>query len=175
MAYNKPYTFRAGTPAKSAEVNANFDTLKDFVNELLTTFQEKLVAQQAYNKAYINGDASNKFEVADGTTTNDAVNYGQLNTLASRVSTLESKTTWVPPDYGTGEAIRGSGMFSSDGVLYVENWSSNPDIPYLQLILNINTQIKVYSKSTLMIPVKKGTLYDLSNLQYAGNHKFFAS
>ena len=51
MTYQKPYTFRAGTYAKAAEVNANFDTVKNFVDDLESTILNNQVSNAVYNKA----------------------------------------------------------------------------------------------------------------------------
>lgn len=171
MAYQKPYTFRAGTYAKAAEVNANFDTVKNFVDDLDTRITEGLSSSAAYNKANAGGNPSQVFQAAEGTNNNDVVINSQLDTTNSRVAALESQAVWTPPDYGTSEEVSGQGMFASNGVLLVENWSSNT----LSFTLNTNTRIRIYPTSTLLVPIKRGTLYNLTDLQYAGTHKFFAS
>ena len=165
MAYSKPYTFRAGTPAKSAEVNANFDTLKDFVNELLTTFQQQLVALQAYNKANLGGSSTQVFEVADGTNTNDAVNKGQLDTVASgvnslsgRVTTLENAGSWTPPSYSNYDSLDTAGTFSKDGVVYLTNTSTVDRAIYLN-----GTYFAIRPTSNMFIPVKAGTTYQFDS------------
>lgn len=93
MTYQKPYTFRAGTYAKAAEVNTNFDTIKNFVDGLEEQIGNVETSSAVYNKANINGNASIKFNVADGTTGNEAVNYNQLQ------NAIASVPTWQPPSY----------------------------------------------------------------------------
>lgn len=154
MAYQKPYTFRAGTYAKAAEVNANFDTLKDFVNELLTTFQEKIVGLQVYNKANKEGDATQIFKAAQGTNANDVVINGQLTTIDSRITTLEQAGNWVPPDYTRYQDIDNSGTFTNDGVLYVYNGHSS----YQNVVLGGNS-ISIQPNNNATFPIKAGTTY----------------
>ena len=169
MAYQKPYTFRAGTYAKAAEVNANFDTLKDFVNELLTTFQEKIVGLQVYNKANKEGDASQIFKAAQGTNANDVVINSQLTTTNSRVTTLEQAGNWVPPSYDTYTNITGSGIFSGNGVLRVTNSTASETI-YIRLD---DTAFTVYPQTTVCIPIKSGTTYQTTSA--SSYFAFFAS
>lgn len=171
MAYQKPYTFRAGTYAKAAEVNANFDTVKNFVDDLDTRIKEGLSSSAAYNKANTNGNPNQVFQAAQGSDGNDVVINSQLTSIDGRIAALEDQSVWSPPDYGTSTEVSGQGMFASDGVLLVENWSSNIHT----FTLNTNTQIRIYPTSTLLVPIKKGTLYNLTDLQYAGTQKFFAS
>ena len=94
MTYQKPYTFRPGTYAKATEVNANFDTMKNFVDDLEATIMNNQISNAVYNKANVAGSSSQKFKVADGTAANDAVNYGQLQTVQSSINSL-----WQPPSY----------------------------------------------------------------------------
>jgi len=69
--------FVPGTKAKAQEVNANFSTLKDAVNQ----------------KASIEGDSTQKFAVADATTAAHAVNKGQLDDLATDLNIEITKTS----------------------------------------------------------------------------------
>lgn len=93
MTYQKPYTFRAGTYAKAAEVNTNFDTIKNFIDGLEEQIGDVETSSAVYNKANINGNAAIKFNVADGTTGNEAVNYNQLQ------HAIASVPSWQPPSY----------------------------------------------------------------------------
>lgn len=76
MSITKPYTFTAGTKARANEVNANFDTLYSQVN-----VNSSLIEQNANDidelddtKADVNGNATQRFAVADAVTNSDAVN-----------------------------------------------------------------------------------------------------
>lgn len=161
-AYNKPYTFRAGTPAKSAEVNANFDTLKDFVNELLTIFQEQMVAQQPYNKAYINGNDQQIFKAAEDTSASNAnsvVINSQLDTTNTRVAALESRDTWTPPDYDNqGVLLQGSGTIANSGLLYVIN-ADESNIRQLDLG---DVRFQISPNGCVTFPVNAGTTYNIN-------------
>ena len=80
MALIIPYTFKAGTKAKAAEVNANFQQTKQFVDSLETLIGEHDVEIMSMkdNKADINGSSNNRFRVADPVSSKDAVNKGFL-------------------------------------------------------------------------------------------------
>ena len=154
MVYQKPYTFRAGTYAKSAEVNANFDTVKNFVDELEDRISEGLASSPAYNKANINGNSSQKFQVADGTATNDAINKGQLDTvntsLGTRITTLENADYLEAPDYTNVTSVSANSVIPQDGWLYVNTLQDT----YGTVKLN-NRNIYLYRG--IMLPVKSGT------------------
>ena len=78
-----PYTFVAGTKAKAAEVNADFQAVATEVNaqgNSLTTAQANITNLQN-NKADINGNSSNRFSVATPINSYDAVNKLYLTDL----------------------------------------------------------------------------------------------
>lgn len=80
MALIIPYTFKAGTKAKAAEVNANFQQTKQFVDSLETMIGEHDVELMSMkdNKADVNGSSNNRFRVADPVSSKDAVNKSFL-------------------------------------------------------------------------------------------------
>lgn len=86
MAVIKPYTFVAGTKAKAAEVNEDFDVLYTEVNALGSTVvdYQSQIEQLASEKANVNGNYANRFSVANPTTNYDAVNKQTLfNTIGN--------------------------------------------------------------------------------------------
>lgn len=76
MTWTIPYTFVAGTKAKANEVNENFQSLKQFVDLLedLSASNELNIANLQQNKADINGNFINRFQVADASSSMDAIN-----------------------------------------------------------------------------------------------------
>lgn len=80
MSIVKPYTFTAGTKARANEVNANFDTLYSQVNlnisDIATNSNE--IDNLENNKAEINGSSTQRFAVADATSSSDAINKQTL-------------------------------------------------------------------------------------------------
>lgn len=78
-----PYTFIAGTKAKAKEVNDNFNALAIFVDqlELSNAELEVLVNQISATKADLNGDAGNRFQVADAIGNYDAINKHTFTNL----------------------------------------------------------------------------------------------
>ena len=76
MTLSIPYSFTAGTTAKSQEVNANFNAVQTEVNSMeldVATAQTNITTLQN-GKASVNGNASNTFSVADPINAPDAVN-----------------------------------------------------------------------------------------------------
>lgn len=69
-------TFTAGTKAKASEVNTNFSLVKSFVdtNESNIATNTSDIETLDSGKAGVNGDATNRFAVADAVNNTDAVN-----------------------------------------------------------------------------------------------------
>lgn len=89
MAILKPYTFTAGTKARAAEVNANFDALYTEVNSLESRIidYESQIQDLQNTKADINGSYLNRFAVANPITNYDAVNKQYLqNATANSIT-----------------------------------------------------------------------------------------
>ena len=83
MALIIPYTFVAGTKAKAAEVNADFQAVATEVNSqgnIITSVQATVTNLQN-NKAEVNGNSSNRFSVATPVNSYDAVNKIYLTDL----------------------------------------------------------------------------------------------
>lgn len=83
MALIIPYTFVAGTKAKAAEVNADFQAVATEVNaqgNIIASVQATVTNLQN-NKAEVNGNSSNRFSVASPINSYDAVNKIYLTDL----------------------------------------------------------------------------------------------
>lgn len=85
MTWIIPNTFIAGTKAKSGEVNKNFTSLKLFVDTLETNQATNTtdILQLEQNKADLNGNNEQRFQVADATNSFDAINKQTLLNLVS--------------------------------------------------------------------------------------------
>lgn len=88
MVWEIPYTFRAGTKARANEVNENFTSAKQFVDALETqaSTNEINITNLENNKADLNGNNAQRFQVADPTASFDAINLKtfEAKTLNSR-------------------------------------------------------------------------------------------
>ena len=182
MTYQKPYTFRAGTYAKAAEVNANFDTVKDFVDDLQDAIGNVEVSKTPYNKANLQGNSDVVFYCATSSEANAAVNNTKLtNSLvdintavaanaqaiqdnAEEIDGLQAQISGISLapsyEYGTYDDLKGlSGTFSVNGLVYIANssTSSNKD-----LSLN-GTAFTVYPRNNIIFPVGQGTTYNFTS------------
>lgn len=83
MTLSIPYSFTAGTTARSQEVNADFNAVQTEVNTLeleLDTAKTNISTLQN-GKANVNGSASNTFSVADPINNADSVNKRYFSSL----------------------------------------------------------------------------------------------
>lgn len=76
MSIVKPYTFVPGTKARANEVNENFDRLYEQVNANITDIATNAtnITNLGIDKANIQGDSTQRFAVADATSSYDAIN-----------------------------------------------------------------------------------------------------
>lgn len=81
MTFYLPYSFTGGTAAKAQEVNADFQQVKRFVDNLETNQNEILdsVNELEIGKADVNGSTEQVFNVATPTSDNNAVNKAYLD------------------------------------------------------------------------------------------------
>lgn len=183
MTYQKPYTFRAGTYAKAAEVNANFDTVKDFVDDLQDAIGNVEVSKTPYNKANLQGNSDVIFYCATSSEANAAVNNTQLTNSLSDINTNISanaqaiqdnteaidglqtmiENITIAPTYTTNTSIPAeSGTFANGGLLYLTNGDS---VSHNVTLGSFTFTIRANSNVTF--PVRQGGTYNLSN--FTGN------
>ena len=151
--------FVPGTKAKAQEINANFSTLKDAVNQ----------------KASIDGDSTQKFSVAAATNTAHAINKGQLDALSTNLTAEITKTSTkfcVKSGYtSSGQAD----LFSYSGLVITPKIGG----VYANLIISdyLGIQTTISSANTINMSGKPngdynifikpdGTLYTLGNKIY---------
>ena len=132
MAITKPFTFVAGTKARANEVNQNFDVLYSEVNSIDSTLTSIDVDIQSLqdDKANINGCASQRFQVAPGVNSYDAVNMSQLKANTPIGTIIMVGFDGVPDGYlkcngATVSRSTYSDLFNVIGVTYGEGDGSN--------------------------------------------------
>lgn len=83
MVWIIPNRFIAGTKAKANEVNENFTSAKQFIDNLETEQATNTadILQLEQNKADLNGNSEQRFQVADATNSFDAINKQTLLNL----------------------------------------------------------------------------------------------
>lgn len=96
MVWEIPYTFIAGTKAKANEVNGNFTSIKQFVDQLESNLAtaELDINNLETNKADINGSKNEVFQVADAENNKDAVNLETLK--AQTANSLDVIRGFIP-------------------------------------------------------------------------------
>lgn len=87
MSITKPFTFVSGTYAKSAEVNADFDTAYSQINTNISNITKNAneITNLDNTKANINGNASEVFNVANPTASSHAMNKQTFFNLTSNM------------------------------------------------------------------------------------------
>ena len=87
MSIAKPFTFISGTYAKSAEVNADFDTAYSQINTNISNITKNAsdITSLDSTKANINGNASEVFNVANPTASSHAINKQTFFNLTSNM------------------------------------------------------------------------------------------
>lgn len=132
MAITKPFTFVAGTKARANEVNQNFDVLYSEVNSIDSTLTSIDVDIQSLkdDKANINGNASQRFQVAPAVNSYDAVNLSQLKANTPIGTIIMVSFDGVPDGYlkcngATVSRSTYSDLFNVIGVTYGEGDGSN--------------------------------------------------
>lgn len=105
MSITKPFTFVAGTKARANEVNADFDELYSQVNKNISNISQNAldIDNLDSNKANINGNSTEVFNVADATANTHSVNKQTLfkyieNTLDYITGLTISKDSGSPND-----------------------------------------------------------------------------
>lgn len=92
MVWSIPFIFKAGNKAKANEVNFNFTSIKQFVDNLEEgqANNEISIARLEANKANINGDYNQRFQVADASGSFDAINKRTLQQLTANTKEVIS-------------------------------------------------------------------------------------
>ena len=142
MPLDIPYTFIAGTKAKASEVNSNFQAVKVMTdqNEVNIAQAEVDINTLQTNKADLNGDIDNRFEVADPSGDYDAVNLQTLERLTANIKDYISGFILSKYDNTTIAASPGS-CWDSTGV-YI--FSSTSSMQVSQSNLGANANYYVY-------------------------------
>lgn len=120
-----PYTFVAGTKAKSLEVNSNFQSVKQFVDQNETNLaQAQLdITNLQNNKANIGGAIENTFKVANPSNEYDAVNLQYFKTNISNMQGYINGFVLSKYDNTTISATPGSCWDSTYEYMFVSSTS----------------------------------------------------
>lgn len=142
MTWTIPNTFIAGTKAKSGEVNKNFTSLKLFVDTLETNQATNTtdILQLEQNKADLNGNNEQRFQVADATNSFDAINKQTLLNLVSNTQEVIKGFVLSKFNSTTVSATAGS-CYDSTFVYMIK---SNTSLSKAQTNLGKNAKYYVY-------------------------------
>jgi hypothetical protein len=152
MAITKPYTFVAGTKAKAVEVNADFDTLYTEANRLGTEILNISVDIQDINssKADVNGNATQRFQLANPEDSYDGVNKNYLEKSIANVKDYISGFVITKDTDNSIIVSAGScydstftTMITSTGNITKENLNQSPDKIYYVYIMSDNSGYNV--------------------------------
>lgn len=160
MPLDIPYTFVAGTPAKSSEVNSNFQAVKTITdqNEVNIAQVEIDITTLQTTKADLNGAIENRFEVADPNGNYDAVNLQTFERLTANIKTYISGFVLSKYDNTTIAATPGSCwdstgvyIFSSTAAMQVSQSNLGASATYYVYITggsNVDNELVISSSDT---------------------------
>ena len=133
MSIAKPFTFISGTYAKSAEVNADFDTAYSQINTNISNIAKNAsdITNLSNTKANLNGNASQVFNVADPTASSHAVNKSyMMNAMKNTIGYISGLV--VAKDSGNPETTiivtEGCCYDSTKTILLEQNTSRTKEI-----------------------------------------------
>ena len=148
MAITKPYTFQAGTKARAGEVNQDFDILYSEVNRIGTEILNIDVDIQDIlsSKADVNGNATQRFQMAIPEASYDGVNKTFLENAISNIKeyisgyiiTKDSDNTIIVSP-GSCYDSNFATIIISTGNITKENTTQSPDTTYYVHAIADNT------------------------------------
>lgn len=142
MVWEIPYTFIAGTKAKANEVNGNFTSIKQFVDQLESNLAtaELDISNLEANKADINGNQNEIFQVANAENNKDAVN---LETLKDQTAnSLDAIRGFIPSKSNTTTISCTAGDCWDS--TYEQMISSSTSLSLQDTTLSANTTYYIY-------------------------------
>lgn len=152
MAITKPYTFISGTKARAGEVNQDFDVVYSEVNRLGSEILGIDVDIQniSDSKADINGNATQRFQVANPENSYDSVNKNYLENSILNIKDYINGFTIVKDTDNTIRVSAGScydstynTMIVSTGNITKENDNQGANLTYYVYIVSDNTGYQV--------------------------------
>ena len=145
MAITKPYTFQAGTKARAGEVNQDFDILYSEVNRIGTEILNIDVDIQDIlsSKADVNGNATQRFQMANPEASYDGVNKTFLENAIANIKDyisgfIISKDTDTSIIVSAGSCYDSTftTMITSTGNITKENSAQSANATYYVYIIS---------------------------------------